>query len=212
MATQETTPRAGAVLPRAGDTRTWGSITVLAGALGAACAVAVLLTPPLVPAERFSHPFDDRWFVVAQLVFAVQHLAMLAGVLGLVGLTPPPTRLWRAGLLMAAGGLVLLAGCEVVGLTATQALEDSRVAGLVEASYGLPTALVGLGFVLCGWVVLRRRLLARGRWLPLAFGVWVFVVLVPALGGSDVAGRLAIGGWMVLYLLLGLALRRHGAR
>ena len=211
MATQETTPRTGAVGRRADGTRTWGTVTVLAGALGAACAVAVLLTPPQVPVERFSHPFDDTWFVVAQLVFAVQHLAMLAGVLGLAALAPRPSRPWRVGLVLAGAGLVLLAGCEVVGLTATRALGSSRVAGLVEASYGLPTAMVGLGFVLCGWVVLRRRLLPWGRGLPLAFGVWVFVVLVPALGGSDVAGRLAIGGWMVLFLLLGVALRRRGA-
>ena len=92
-----------------------------------------------------------------------------------------------------------------------ESAHHGRVAGLVEASYGLPTAMVGLGFVLCGGVVLRRRLLPWGRGLALAFGVWVFVVLVPALGGSDVAGRLAIGGWMVLFLLLGgeLALRGH---
>lgn len=212
MTTREATPaRSGAVGPRAADVRRWGTVTVAAGALGAACAVGVLLTPPLVPVERFSHPFDARWFVVAQVAFAVQHLAMLAGVLGLAALSPPPTRLWRVGLVLAGGGLVLLAACELGGLAATRALQSSRVAGLVEASYGVPTALVGVGFLLCGWVVLRRRLLTPGRWLPLAFGLWVFAVLVPALGGSFVAGRLAIGGWMVLYLLLGLALRRRGA-
>jgi hypothetical protein len=186
-----------------------GTVTVVAGALGAACAVAVLLTPAMVPTSRFSYPFDTTWFVVSQVLFAVQHLAMLAGVLGLAALAPHPTRLWRPGLVMAGAGLVLLAGCEVFGLTAGSADTESSTAKAVGAAYGLPTVLAGLGFVLCGWVVLRQRLLGWGRGLPLAFGVWVFVVLVPALVGSEVAGRLAIGGWMVLYLLLGMALRRR---
>jgi hypothetical protein len=126
------------------DVRTAGTITIAGSALGIAFAAAILLTPPMVPSTRFSYPFDATWFVVAQLLFAVQHLAMIAGV----------------------------------------------------------------GFVLAGWVVARRRLLTWGRWLPFAFGVWVFVILMPALFGPLVAGRLALDGWLALYVLLGVALRR----
>ena len=160
--------------------------------------------------RRFSHPFDARWFVVAQVVFGVQHLAMLAGVLGLVGLDPPPTRLWRTGLSMAAGGLVLLAGCEVLGLTATRALASSRVAGLVG---GGVRAADGPGRRRLRAVRLGRAPPAPARPGPLAAaGVRRVGVRGPGARarGPDVAGRLAIGGWMVLYLLLGVALRRAG--
>jgi hypothetical protein len=203
---------AGVVPRRRTDLRRAGTVTLVSGAFGAACAVAVLLTPPMVPVDRFSYPFGTGWFVVSQLAFAAQHVAMLAGVLGLAGLAPVPTKVWRPGLVMAGAGLVLLAGCEVFGLTAASVSEGSSTAGTVGAAYGVPTVLVGLGFLLSGWVVLRQGLLTSGRWLPIAFGVWVFVVLVPALSsGSHVAGRLAIGGWMVLYLFLGVALRRRAA-
>jgi hypothetical protein len=192
--------------------RRTAEITIFGGALGVVCAAAVLLTPPMVLTTRFSYPFDATWFVVAQLVFAVQHLTMLAGVVGLYRLLAPPTRLWRVSLTMAGAGFVLLIGCELFGLFATTASNDSAIAQSVSNAYGPPTVLVGVGFVLSGWVVARRNLLPGGRWLPLAFGLYVFVALIPALMGPDIAGRLALGGWMVLYLLLGVALLRRSNR
>ena len=49
---------------------------------------------------------------------------------------------------------------------------------------------------------------APARWLPLALGVYVFVVLIPAVFGPMVAGRIAIGVWLLGYAGLGLAIRR----
>lgn len=186
-----------------------GIITIAGGALGVLCAAAVLLTPPMVSSTRFSYPFDVTWFVVAQLLFALQHLAMVAGVVGLYALLATPTRLWRAALATAGGGLVLLIGCEIFGLFAATATNDSAMGQAASTAYGLPTVLVGVGFVLFGSVIGRRGLLPWGRWIPLAVGLYVFVVLIPALLGPDVAGRLALGGWMMLYLLLGVALWRR---
>jgi hypothetical protein len=199
----------GQTAPR--DTRRLGAVTIASGALGVLCAAGVLLTPPMVPVTRFSYPFDASWFVVTQLLFAVQHLAMIAGVLGLAALPRPSTRVWRPGLALAAVGFALLIGCELFGLLAASASNDSSIAGTVSAAYGLPTVLVGVGFVLSGWVVGRRDLLPGARWLPFVFGLYVFVVLIPALAGPHIAGRLALGGWMVLYLLLGLALWRRAS-
>jgi hypothetical protein len=45
-------------------------------------------------------------------------------------------------------------------------------------------------------------------WLVLALGVYVFFPLSPAISGSFTAGRLGIGGWMLLYTLLGYGLMR----
>jgi hypothetical protein len=42
----------------------------------------------------------------------------------------------------------------------------------------------------------------------LALGIYVFLPLTPAIMGPFVAGRLAIGGWMLLFAVLGLGLTR----
>ena len=117
-------------------------ITIIAGALGVACAAAVLLTPPLVPSERYSYPFDTTWFVITQLTFALQHLAMIAGALGVAALSPVPSRSQRVAMIMAGGGLILLIGCELFGLLAATAATDSGIATAVSTAYGLPTVLV----------------------------------------------------------------------
>jgi hypothetical protein len=44
--------------------------------------------------------------------------------------------------------------------------------------------------------------------LPLGLGVYVFVVLFPAVFGPMVAGRIAIGVWLLGFAALGLAIRR----
>ena len=46
------------------------------------------------------------------------------------------------------------------------------------------------------------------RWLLLALGVYVFVVMFPAVFGPMVAGRIAIGVWLLGYAALGLVMRR----
>ena len=208
MTTADTDTRPAAAHDRPEALRRCGVVTVAAGVLGAACAVAVLLAPPMVPTARFSYPFDTTWFVLSQVVFALQHVAMLAGVAGLRALVPPTGRSLRLGLLLAAAALVLLTVCELVALLASEAEEGSCTAAAAATAYGPPTLLAGLGFLLAGWSVARRRLLPWGRWVPFVCGAWVPVVLLPALGGPLAAGRLALGGWMVLYALLGVGLVR----
>lgn len=44
------------------------------------------------------------------------------------------------------------------------------------------------------------------RVVPLVLGVYVFVPMTPALFGSYVLARLAIGGWMLGFAFLGWAL------
>ena len=47
-----------------------------------------------------------------------------------------------------------------------------------------------------------------GRWLPLIMGGYVFVVMFPAVFGPLVAGRIAIGVWMLMFAALGASLVR----
>jgi hypothetical protein len=66
---------------------------------------------------------------------------------------------------------------------------------------------IGLGLVVAGIGLARRPVLpGAGRWLVLAMGGYVFVVMFPAVFGPMVAGRLAIGVWMLMFAVLGMAL------
>lgn len=186
------------------------NVGIAAGLLGAASALALLLVPPMVSADRYSYPFTASWYVTVQLFFAAQHLMMVAGVVGLRRvLVSTPSRLARVGTGVGLIGLLLLSACELLALVAIDAPTVGPQADLVNAAYGLPTLVTGAGFVLAGTAVARFRVGPRwARWVVLLFGGWVFVVLLPALVGSDAAGRLAIGGWMLIFVAVCVAVRR----
>jgi hypothetical protein len=113
----------------------------------------------------------------------------------------------------AVVGLALLALLEVIAMSAYGVAEHSSRGNLIENAYAVPVLLVGFGLTLAGIALLRR-----GRsgwagvgwmpWLVLALGVYVFFPLSPAISGSFTAGRLGIGGWMLLHTALGYGLIR----
>jgi hypothetical protein len=79
----------------------------------------------------------------------------------------------------------------------------------VGSSYGLAMLLIGVGLVIAGLVIVRRRMLTGcARWITFATGGYVFVILFPAVFGPNVAGRLAIGVWMLGWAALGWAVAR----
>ena len=166
---------------------------------------------PMVAEERFSYPFDATWYAVAQSFFALQHVAMLPLFLGLLILERRhPSRALRVGTWIALVGLVLLTVMELVAITAARrAAIDGLHGQLVGALYSVPMILLGVGPVVAGIAALRVGLFdGPARWLLLALGVYVFVVMFPAVFGPMVAGRIAIGVWLLGYAALGLALRR----
>lgn len=185
---------------------------MVGGLLGALQAGVILLWPAQVPPERYSHPFDATGYAVAQVSFVVQHRLLFGVVLGLVAVAwRPGSWLARTGLLVMAVGLLLLTGNELNAIRAAAVLAGSPVAVSVDNSYGVPMTAMGLGLLLAGLGVVRRRLLPGwARWLPLLLGVYVFAVLFPAVFGFSTAARLAIGGWMLLFALLGRELVRLG--
>jgi hypothetical protein len=97
-------------------------------------------------------------------------------------------------------------------LGAAYALVDTSRADAVDNSYGVPMVAIGLGLVVAGLGLARRPVLAgAGRWLPLIMGGYVFVVMFPAVFGPLVAGRIAIGVWMLMFVALGASLVRAGS-
>jgi hypothetical protein len=193
--------------------RVLGWIGLVGSLLGAGQAAMILAWPVAVTPDRYSYPFTATGYVVVQISFAVQHLTLLALVAGLaLRARLVPSRLLRVGLGLTVLGFLGLTGCELFALTAADASTTSSAATAVNNAYGVPMTVIGIGLVIAGVAAARRQLLpGRTRWLPLVSGVYVFVVLFPAVFGPAVAGRLAIGAWMLLFAALGIVLVRLGA-
>jgi hypothetical protein len=194
--------------------RTYGLVGAVSSFVGAVCAVAIIAWNPTVDETRFSYPFDATWYVIAQSFFALQHIGMLPLFLGLLILERRhPSRALRIGTWAALAGQVVLALMEIVAIAAKDAAVDDSTGTLVGTLYSLPMMLLGVGLVVAGVGALRGRLFeGAARWLVLATGVYVFVVLFPAVFGPMVAGRIAIGVWMLMFAALGLVLAKAEAR
>lgn len=187
-------------------TVTPGRICFWGGVVGAAQAVVLLAAPPAVGPEFFSYPFTPTVNAVVQVTFAVQHVALVIGVAALLRLAGR-SRAARTGLWTAVAGLALLAVMELVAITATGLRVDDPQAQLVGALYGVPTVLSGVGLVVAG-IGLGRAGVWTGwwRWLVLATGLYVFVVLLPGIVAPFAVGRIVIGVWMLMFAAIGHAL------
>ena len=81
-----------------------------------------------------------------------------------------------------------------------------RQPDLGNVLFGIAPILTGVGLITAGVTLVRAD---RGRWLPLALGVYTIAVLVPveiATGGPPATLALAsIAVWDVLWLMLALS-------
>lgn len=191
--------------------RLGGHLCLWAGVLGAAAAAGLLAVPAQVEPGQFSYPLDPIAFTGVQTGLAIQHLGLIAGLVALAAAgIAGPGRLARIGQLGALLGVGLLTVMEVVAITIAPAAVDGPEAGLVNTGYGVASVLSGVSLTLVGIAVLRaHRAYGLLRVVPLLLGVWAFIPMMPALAsGSYVAARLAIGGWMLLFALLGWGLVR----
>jgi hypothetical protein len=190
------------------DTAAAGWICVAGGVVGALQGLAVLGWPPAVGEERFSYPFTETGHAVAQVTFAVQHLALLVGVLALLRVAGPASRTVRGGLGTAAAGLVLLVLVELWGITLADAAVDEPRVALTGALYGVPTVLIGLGMLVAGVGIVRAGWWSGWRrWTVFAVGAFVVVVLL-LVDSTFAVGRIVLAGWMLLFAGVGLTLLR----
>lgn len=192
-----------------------GTVCLGGGLLGVIEGIVTLSWAPQVPEERFSYPFDEFWFVIAELAYAFQHVLLLAGGVALLRL--PVVRASRVALIatrVAVTGLVLLVVAELSALSLYDAAMDSTLTTVITSLFTLPILLIGAGLTVAGAALLRRgagreagtRRLATAVSAP---GVYTFLVLVPTVNLPDPVGRIGIGGWMLLFAVLGYALIRE---
>ncbi len=185
-----------------------------AGLVGASQAVIMLAWSPQVSDDRYSYPFTGFGYAVAQTSFFLQHLPLVAGVAALLTLPAArASRTARISIWAAVVGLVLLTAMELITIVAYDAATDSSLATLINNLYGPPVILIGAGLLVAGIALLRQGTAGwvGARWVPalvLLMGVYVFVPLTPAIMGTFTAGRLGIGGWMLLFAVLGFGLTR----
>lgn len=197
--------------------RSAGMVCLLGGLIGVAQAIVLMVIPDMSPGDRYSDPLSATGYTIAQVSFFAQHLLLLVGLVSLLGLAAVrASRVARIGIVMGSIGMALLAVMELVAISARNVGAESDRADLINSLYGIPTILCGLGFVIGGIALVRvpKQTWVGPAWLRivvLLLGLWVFVPLLPAIMGPDVLARLAIGGWMALFAVLGWGLSRTPA-
>ncbi len=185
-----------------------GVVCLAAGILGAGSGIVLAVWPGKVAENMFSYPLTAGGFTVVQIWFFVQHIGLLPGIAALgraEAMAEGRSARWGAGL--AASGMALLAVTELIAITARNSTYPGGGTGLLDALYGVSSLAVGVGLILAGIAVRRRRRWTGWRGLVvLVTGTFVFVPMTPALMGPFVLARLAITVWMLLFAALGYAL------
>ncbi|WP_109509918.1 hypothetical protein [Nocardioides speluncae] len=191
--------------------RSLAAVGLAASLLGAASAGLLIGWDPQVPSDQFSYPFEPGGFAVVQTFFFVQHLplAVLLGLLWTSGVTGRG-QLAKVGVIGSVASMLGLAVTELIAIASAEATYPSSDTAHLDVLYGATSIGIGLFTVLAGIATIPARVWTGWeRWLPLAIGVYVFVVLTPGIMLGFDAGRLVIGAWMLLFAALGWALMRR---
>lgn len=170
-------------------------LAVAASATIAGSLLQVVLGFPLAPLQA-TVPIP-AWILGLN---AASHLLLFVGIVGLARSgAAGRDRLGPVGLALAGFGLVVLTLAEVVALFNLDAATPVYAVAMLAIAVGL--ILAGVAVVRAGqWVGWRR-------WVTLACGLAVPLVVVPAFALPGYAPHYAIGAWGVCWLLVGLSLR-----
>ena len=208
-------PRSGAVAGEgtsANVLTSSGRVCVATGLVGAAAAIFLVLVEPAVDDGRYSYPLSPGGFTAIQVFFFVHHLGLLAGLYGLWRSGAAGTsRLGRWGTAGSMAGMALLTVAELAAISAAKSAYPSPRTDMLDGLYGIASMLIGATLIMAGVGVIRAGLWSDWRrYVPLMLGVYVFVPMTPAIFGPFVLARLAIGGWMLGFALLGWAVAKTG--
>lgn len=183
-------------------------LCLVGAVLGVVSALVTGFVPPAVADDRYSYPYTPKGFVAAQSAYFLNHVLLLVGILGLSRSGAAGTgRLARNGLRMAVAGMGLLSVCEIRALTLLNVGFPSPPTDFLDIFFGIASIMIGVGLVMAGASVARAgKWTGWQRFTPLACGAAMFLIVMPALFGPFLAGRLAIGVWMLLFAALALAM------
>ncbi len=146
-------------------------------------------------------PSSSAAFIPIEAVWVITQALLLYGFMGVLWSGGVGNSRWGMaafGLALLGHGLFLVA--EIHSLLTRTVSDLLALAALVSA----------FGLLLTGVAALRaKRFEGWTRWMPLLTGLYPFLVMFPFIFIADEPNLYAIGGWGILRLLLGLALRRQ---
>lgn len=179
----------------------WVRLTGTAYGVGGALWVALALAMGVLYGG--DPPPASAAFIPSQLLWLLLQLLLLFGFFGLLWGRAVGNRLWGklAFGLGVLGHLLFVVG-EIHSLASGTISDLLAVAALVSA----------IGILLTGVAVLRaKQWRGWARWLPLLTGLYPFLVMFPLIAITGDANIFAIGGWGLVRLVLGLAMRDQTA-
>lgn len=191
--------------------KTAGLLCFAGAVIGAIGGIVTGFIPPAVSPDSYSYPYTPAGFLAAQFVYALNRGLLLVGIFGLASSGAVGTGLLgRVGLWISVAGMAALALCEIGAITLAASPYSSPGTGIIETAYGVATILIGIGMTLAGAAVARPgEWHGWRRYVTLACGVAVFVIVIPGILGSFLAGHLAITTWMLMFAALGWALHTN---
>jgi hypothetical protein len=195
---------------RSGFVRTAGWLCLVGAIIGVIGGLVTAFMPPAVAADRYSYPYSPTGFVLAELSFILNHVLLLVGVLG-VARSGAAGRglLGRLGLGTTVVGLAALTLCEVGSTALADSAYPTPRTDALDVGYGVASILIGIGLILAGVAVARaRHWTGWARYTVLTCGIAVFVIVIPGVFGTFLAGRLVLVAWMLMFAALGVALIR----
>ena len=131
-----------------------GLVCFVAGLLGAASGVFLMVVEPQVPDTRFSYPLTATAFVAIQIWFVVQHCGLIAGQVGLWASGVAGTRRTATvGHVVGIAGMALLTVTEAAAITAAEDPYPSSTTDVLDVLYGVASIAIGVGLLLVGVAV-----------------------------------------------------------
>ena len=184
-------------------------ILILAGVLSAAIGLFTLVYPPSGDSTAWGYPFHPGTHVVVSILLVIAHLLKAYGFVGLSRLNGA-TRVIRWSLLFAVIGFIVLAVCEGISATLVGVPMDSPAAVNLNNGYGAGSMLLAIPSMIGGIAIIRGRLLnGFSRWSVFLSGAFMVFVVTPALFvGRAWPAYLALTGWSLFYIWIGVALGR----
>lgn len=182
---------------------------VLSGVLSVPVGLLTFAYPPAIPDTLWGHPFPQGVHIGVAVVLVVAHALTAHGFVGLARLPGSRVVTWSMG--AAAVGFLIVAVCEGISATLWGTSMEAAVAINLENGYGAGSMLLAVASVVGGVVILRRHLLPGvGRWSVLLSGLFMILVVTPALvAGRDDPAYLALTGWSLFFIWIGIVLGRR---
>ncbi|MGK2965233.1 MAG: hypothetical protein ACSLFM_06465 [Tepidiformaceae bacterium] len=141
-------------------------------------------------------------FYLSESLWLVVQLLLLAGFFGLISSNALGRTVFdRVAIGIGLLGHALFVAAEVHSLLSGEISDLLAAAALVSA----------VGFLLIGIAVIRgQRWRGWARFIPLLTGIYFFVGMLPFIIVAEEPNMVAIGGWGVVRVALGLTIRTQG--